>query len=218
MRRTGVLIVGLALCLLACGGAVAARAALPVVYSGAAADLYAVGHINGSPPGANDFSCRPTSAHPYPVVLVHGTLENMAYNWYTLSPLLRNAGYCVFALNYGQEAGKVVDLPGAAPGGDGDIRASAGELASFVDRVLSATGSAQVDIVGHSQGGMMPRYYMRFLGGAERVHALVGLSPSNLGTTVDGLINLLELAGATELGEGALATVCGPSCEQLVGG
>lgn len=153
-----------------------------------------------------------------PVVLVHGTLENMAYNWYTLSPLLRNAGYCVFALNYGQEAGKVVDLPGAAPGGDGDIRASAGELASFVDRVLSATGSAQVDIVGHSQGGMMPRHYMRFLGGAERVHALVGLSPSNLGTTVDGLINLLELAGATELGEGALATVCGPSCDQLVGG
>jgi triacylglycerol esterase/lipase EstA (alpha/beta hydrolase family) len=197
---------------------VAAQAALPVVYSSVAADAYASAHVNGPPPGANDWSCRLTAQHPHPVVLVPGTLENMAGNWYTLSSLLSNEGYCVFALNYGQEAGRVVGFPGALPpGGTGHIAASAGELAAFVERVLSATGAAKVDVVGHSQGGMMPRYYLKFLGGAQSVHALVGLSPSNHGTTVDGLTSLLALLpGGPQTG--ALELVCGPSCEEQFAG
>ncbi len=195
-----------------------ASAALPVLYSSAAADAYAAAHVNGSPPGANDWSCRPVAAHPYPVVLVHGTLENMAYDWYALSPLLRNAGYCVFTLNFGQEAGRLVGLPGALPpGGTGDIPASAAQLAAFVDRVRAATGTARVDVVGHSQGGMMPRWYLRFLGGASKVHALIGLSPSNHGTTVDGLTALLDLIPGGG-GRAGLAAVCGIACrQQLIG-
>jgi triacylglycerol esterase/lipase EstA (alpha/beta hydrolase family) len=72
----------------------------------------------------------------------------------------------------------------------GPIEGSAGQLSSFVDRVLSATGASQVDIVGHSQGGMMPRYYLKNLGGATKVHTRVGLAPSNHGTTLDGLFTL----------------------------
>ena len=202
----------------ACLVPAAAHAALPVIYSGAAADAYAAMHVNGSPPGANDWSCHPSSTHPYPVVLVHGTIENMAYNWFALSPLLRNAGYCVFALNYGQEPGRVVGLPGALPpGGTGDIPTSARQLATFVGRVLAATHAARVDIVGHSQGGMMPRYYVRFLGGASQVHDLVGLSPSNHGTTVDGLLALIDLAPNAS-GRDTLGAACGIACEQqLVG-
>jgi triacylglycerol lipase len=49
--------------------------------------------------------------------------------------------------------------------------------------VLAQTGASKVDIVGHSQGGMMPRYYIRNLGGAAKVDDLVGLAPSNHGTT-----------------------------------
>ena len=101
---------------LALAAPVAAQAALPVVYSSVVADAYASAHVNGPPPGANNWSCRPTAQHPYPVVLVPGTLENMAGNWYTLSSLLGNEGYCVFALNYGQEAGRV-GFPGALPAG-----------------------------------------------------------------------------------------------------
>jgi triacylglycerol lipase len=123
-----------------------------------------------SPPGANDWSCRPTAAHPEPVVLVHGTFGDMTVSWNTLSPALVRDGYCVFALDYGDRA-------------TGRIEDSAQELATFVDRVLSATGAAKVDIVGHSQGGMMPRYYIKNLGGDAKVDDLVGLSPSNHGTT-----------------------------------
>jgi triacylglycerol esterase/lipase EstA (alpha/beta hydrolase family) len=125
------------------------------------------------------------------VVLVHGTIENMTYNWYTLSPLLADEGYCVFALNYGQEPGIHAGLPGATePGGVGPIEDSAVQLEGFINKVLAATGASKVDIVGHSQGGMMPRYYLKFLGGAPDVDKLIGLAPSNHGTTADGIAQL----------------------------
>jgi triacylglycerol lipase len=128
-----------------------------------------------SPPGANDFACRPTAAHPSPVVLVHGTFEGAADNWLTVAPQIKAAGYCVFALDYGNR-------------GTGDIPTSAGQLQHFVDTVLAATGAAKVSLVGHSQGGMMPRWYIKFLGGAAKVDDLVGLAPSNHGTTSPGAL------------------------------
>lgn len=131
--------------------------------------------VDVSPPGANDWSCVPSAAHPYPVVLVEGTFESMAKNWATMSPYLKSAGYCVFALNYGATNG--VDATGP-------VADSAKQLAPFVDAVLAATHAKKVDLVGHSQGGMMPRYYLRFLGGAPLVDELIGLAPSNHGTTV----------------------------------
>jgi triacylglycerol esterase/lipase EstA (alpha/beta hydrolase family) len=117
----------------------------------------------------NDFSCKPTAAHPQPVVLVHGTFGDQS-NWAYMAPKLEADGYCTFALDYGNR-------------GTGEIAASARQLATFVNKVLAATGAAKVDIVGHSQGGMMPRYFIKILGGATKVQDLVGLAPSNHGTT-----------------------------------
>ena len=129
--------------------------------------------VSVSPPGANDWSCVPSAAHPYPVVLVPGTFETMAKNWATMSPALKQAGYCVYALDYGEYNG----VPASGP-----IAQSAQQLAPFLDAVLASTKASQVDIVGHSQGGMMPRYYLGFLGGAKKVHQLIGIAPSNHGT------------------------------------
>lgn len=121
------------------------------------------------PPGTN--ACRATTAHPYPVVLVHGTFENAAQNWFALAPYLQARGYCVYALNYGAN-------------GTQDIHASAQQLKAFVEGfVLPSSGASKVDIVGHSQGGLMPRDYINNLGGSAYVDELVGLSPSNHGTT-----------------------------------
>ncbi|GAB2948718.1 alpha/beta fold hydrolase [Streptomyces pseudoechinosporeus] len=135
--------------------------------------------------GWNNYSCKPSAAHPRPVVLVHGTFGNSVDNWPALAPYLKKRGYCVFSLDYGQ-------LPGVPLfHGLGPIDKSAEQLRAFVDKVLAATGAAETDLVGHSQGGLMPRYYLKFLGGAAKVNALVGLGPSNHGTTLNGLTNLL---------------------------
>lgn len=112
-------------------------------------------------------SCRPPAQHPDPVVLLHGTFATTS--WRTLALALARRGYCVFTFSYGAK-------------GTGAIDRSAEQLAAFVDRLLARTGARRVSIVGHSEGGLMPRYYIRFLGGAAKVADLVGLSPSNHGT------------------------------------
>ncbi len=152
-------------------------------------------HAQSAPSsGWNNYSCRPSAAHPRPVVLVHGTSGNGTDNWLALAPYLVDRGYCVFSLDYGQ-------LPGVPLfDGLGPIDKSAGQLATFVDTVLAATGTAKADLVGHSQGGMMPRWYLKFLGGAAKVNALVGIAPDNHGTTLDGLTRLLPyFPGAQDL-------------------
>ncbi|MGG2461371.1 esterase/lipase family protein [Streptomyces sp. RGM 3693] len=138
--------------------------------------------------GWNNFSCEPSARHPRPVVLVHGTLANSVDNWLGLAPYLVARGYCVFSLTYGQLLG----LP--LVGGLGPIDNSARQLAVYVNRVLAATGARKVDLVGQSQGGMMPRVYLKFHGGRHKVHTLVGLAPDNHGTDLHGLANLLDIA------------------------
>ncbi|MFK0111080.1 esterase/lipase family protein [Streptomyces sp. NPDC091217] len=155
----------------------------------------ATAHASSAPStGWNDYSCRPSAAHPRPVVLVHGTLGNSVDNWLSLAPYLEDRGYCVFSLDYGQLDGVPVFY------GLGPIDKSAEQLSAFVDKVLAATGAAKADLVGHSQGGMMPRYYLKYLGGAAKVNALVGLAPDNHGATLSGLTNLLPyFPGASDL-------------------
>ena len=191
--------------------AAASPAPLPVNYDFAAGALATFSSPDTPPPGANNFSCQPSAAHPYPVVLVHGTLANMNDNWQAASPILANHGYCVFAFNYGGSS------PSSVLQGTGDIAASAQQLAAFVNQVLAATGAAKVDLVGHSQGGMMPRYYLDFLGGAARVATFVALAPSNYGTTLDGLTQLGQQLSIIMPINGALSTVCTACVQQEEG-
>jgi pimeloyl-ACP methyl ester carboxylesterase len=122
-----------------------------------------------SPPGANDFSCRST-AHPVPVILVHGTFGDMTVSWNLFSPALVKDGYCVFALDLVNR--------GMAP-----MDQSADKLAAFIDEVRQKTGAAKVSLVGHSQGGMLGRYVARYRGKLDGIDDIVGLAPSSHGTT-----------------------------------
>ncbi len=204
LRMTAAL--GAALLCLATGAA-GAQASLPVIYNFQTAIAVSLANPGGSPAGANEWGCKPSASHPRPVVLVPGTFANMIDSFNALSPLLKNNGYCVFTLNYGGLfAGQI--------GAYGPIATSAGELKSFVETVLASTGAAKVDIVGWSQGGMMPRYYLKNLGGAAKTGTLVGLAPSNHGTTLDGLATL---AGYFPGAIAVLESVCQACTDQIVG-
>ncbi|MFI9450054.1 esterase/lipase family protein [Amycolatopsis sp. NPDC052450] len=159
---------------------------LPVIFNSVPAVAASLARPGGPPPGANDWSCRSVT-HPRPVILLHGTHANMAVNWNTLSPLLKNNGYCVFALNYG-------GLLAGQIGGTGDIHTATADVAAFVDRVLTTTGASETDLVGHSLGGTVAQYYVKFFDGAKKVHNVIGLAPTSHGSTASGLDNWIKTA------------------------
>jgi triacylglycerol lipase len=178
MSRRSLSVLGAAAAAAIAGAAIAASAALK--YDGTR-----TAKAEPPPPTVPDSaSCRPPEEHPNPVVLVHGTFA--ATSWEAIAPALARRGYCVFTFAYGQF-------------GTADIAGSARELSAYVNRLLRRTGAKRVSIVGHSEGGMMPRYYIKYLGGASKVEDLVGLAPSNHGTE-----NLLALVG-----EAFGCTACG---------
>jgi triacylglycerol lipase len=179
------LAIGLAVALVAPASRVSAREQYPVPYVFSAGVVAAALHQGEPPPGSNDWSCRPSRTHPRPVILVHGLLANMTDNWQTMSPLLANNGYCVFALTYGVPPG--ASAPMDQFGGLNPMEQSAVELSAFVDHVRAATGSAKVDLVGHSEGATMPDYYIEYLGGAAKVARYVGVSGVKHGTTLHGV-------------------------------
>ena len=166
-----------------------------------------------APEGANDWNCQPSDEHPNPVILVHGPIENAYNNWAAMAPVLKRDGYCVFAPNLGR-AGLL------APGGFaaianntyglGQVEITSEQLGKVVDEVLKTTGASKVDLVGHSQGGIVARYYAQFLGGTNaenpeknRVGKIVTLGATNHGTTLTGWADIGQERADIE---GSLAT------------
>lgn len=116
-----------------------------------------------------------------PVILLYGTFAMT--DWSLIEGTLAARGYPVFRFDYGNQ------------GTDG-IERSARGLAAFVGDVQAQTGADHVSLVGHSQGGLVARYYIKFLGGQEHVDDLIALSPPSHGTTVP-MVNSLALFRAT---------------------
>jgi pimeloyl-ACP methyl ester carboxylesterase len=200
-RRIAVVLAGAALLaapLAASAPAQAAETIQPNILAGIAASLP---NPAAPPPGVNNYGCQLTTAHPQPVILIPGTFANMEDDYGALAPILVNDGYCVFSLNYGGSPGSFIQSIGPVP-------ASAQQVGTLISQVSASYGGAKVDLVGHSQGGMLAEYVAKVLGYAPDIHAIVALSPTTHGTSLDGLTNLASFfPGAAQL----VATAC-PAC------
>jgi triacylglycerol esterase/lipase EstA (alpha/beta hydrolase family) len=116
--------------------------------------------------------CLPGVRHDSrnPILLVPGTdltpRANYAWN-YERAFRSRHWPYCA------------VTLPNSATG---DIQV-AGEYVVYAIRRLARESGREVDILGYSQGGMVPRWALRFWPGTRRlVKTFLALDPSNHGT------------------------------------
>lgn len=189
---------------------VVACAALCVLAPAASAEM----SLSTPPGGANNFACKPSAAHPDPVVLVHGLGATMTENWAYISPKLAAQGYCVFALTYGLDP-RFPYVGGVLP-----VEQSAHELAGFVDTVLADTGASKVDLVGHSEGTFMPEYWLKYLGGADKVAKYVAMTPLYQGTDVGGAAQLRDAGAQYGLAAPFLNLIdafCGSCTEFLAG-
>jgi pimeloyl-ACP methyl ester carboxylesterase len=146
-----------------------------------------------APPPAPPAPCRPSEGHRNPVVMLHGLGGNAESNWIYMAPQLREAGYCVYTLTYGQA------IPEIAIGGLRPIAESAERIVDYIAEVRRVTRADKVDIVGHSQGGLHALYVTKVLGLSEHVGRVVAIAPPTHGTTVSGLIDFATLAGLRHL-------------------
>jgi|tagenome__1003787_1003787.scaffolds.fasta_scaffold20498169_1 triacylglycerol lipase len=122
-----------------------------------------------------------------PVVVVAG-LSGPSFAYEPFAARLRADGFQVY----------IYELPGL---GFGDIAASAQALGNYVNGL----GFAKVDVVGHSEGGLVSRYWIKNLGGAARVGRYVSLGTPQYGTYVANIIAFLGLGSCLGI----------PACQQM---
>ncbi|MEZ0092152.1 esterase/lipase family protein [Streptacidiphilus sp. EB129] len=115
-----------------------------------------------------------------PVLLLHGLFDNRAV-FTQLRRSLRGHGWQhVHALNYSPVT---VDIPSAAE-----------LLGRHVLHTRKVYGGERVAVVGHSLGGLIARYYVQHLDGAEHVHTVVTIATPHEGTRLAGLLRPLPIA------------------------
>ncbi|NJP32370.1 esterase/lipase family protein [Micromonospora thermarum] len=144
-------------------------------------------------PAAEDTAER-ADATANPVIVVGG-LSGFAAVYEPIAARLRGDGFRPF----------IYELPGL---GFGDIPTSARAFAGYVAQVRAATGAAKVDVVAHSQGGLVARYYLKRLNGTDAVGRYVSLGTPEQGTYVANILNFIGL--------GSCAGVV--SCQQMMTG
>ncbi|MCX5083560.1 lipase family alpha/beta hydrolase [Streptomyces sp. NPDC056121] len=124
----------------------------------------------------NTCSARlPAAESKPPVLLLHGFIDNRSVFVLLRRSLAQHGRHHVESLNYSPLTY--------------DIRTAAALLARHVEEICERTGHDRVDIVGHSLGGLIARYYVQCLGGDLRVRTLVSLGTPHSGTTVAPLMD-----------------------------
>ncbi|POX55501.1 lipase [Streptomyces sp. Ru71] len=138
----------------------------------------------------------PAPAHP-PVVLLHGFIDNRSVFLLLRRNLAQHGRQRVESLNYSPLTC--------------DIRIAAELLGRHIEEICERTGSERVDVVGHSLGGLIARYYVQRLAGDHRVRTLVTLGTPHSGTRVAPLANAHPIVRQMRPGSPVLLELAQPA-------
>ncbi|MFL5818184.1 MAG: esterase/lipase family protein [Conexibacter sp.] len=105
-----------------------------------------------------------------PILFVHGWAENESL-WTTMISNFSREGWTREELNNWRYSTS-----------QSNVR-TASEVRTKVEAILRATGASRVDIIAHSMGSLNTRYYLKNLGGTEKVDDWVSLGGPNHGTS-----------------------------------
>ncbi|MFY4717631.1 esterase/lipase family protein [Streptomyces sp. LaBMicrA B280] len=132
-----------------------------------------------------------------PVVLLHGFIDNRSVFVLLRRSLAQHGGQRVESLNYSPLTC--------------DIRTAAELFGRHVEEICERTGSDRVDIVGHSLGGLIARYYVQCMGGDLRVRTLVTLGTPHSGTRVAPLADAHPIVRQMRPGSGVIEELGRPA-------
>lgn len=147
-----------------------------------------------------------------PIVFVHGYSGSTIVNFSAMIQWFKDAGYPSNRLYYYTYN----SLPGVASG--------ANTLKNKVNSVIAATGKSKVDIITHSMGGLVTRYYMKHLGGATKVKQVVNIATPHKGTAWAYLEPFTQAAVDMRPGSSLLNSISGyypglnlySTCDEIV--
>lgn len=130
--------------------------------------LYPLGFISWNGIGKKKVIHEKNTNGKRPVVLVHGYFHNLS-GYFVLSQKLKKKGWThIYPINLNTYTWT--------------IEAMARELKKNVNTIIKNTRHRKVDIIGHSLGGLVARYYVQELGGFKNVENLITLATPNWGT------------------------------------
>ncbi|BEN08979.1 lipase [Serratia marcescens] len=123
---------------------------------------------------------QPPRSASNPLILVHGRNADSGV-WVALKSYLLTQGYTddlLFGWNYdsSQSVNEVL----------------AGQFKTYVADVLSQTGADKVDIVAHSLGSLLTRWFIKFEGGKDSVRQWISIAGPNHGTQLGWLCALWD--------------------------
>ncbi len=133
-----------------------------------------------------------------PVILLHGILGQRHLYWNVFKHRLRTDGFryheCI--IPYGML---------------GDLRLAASFLKDKVNATRRGDGADKVDLVCHSAGGLVARYYLLYLGGAKHVDRVIFMGTPHQGTYFSYVlpVPLLPIARQTRPGSHFLEEING---------